>query len=104
MQHTAVVKEKVKSLNKNLRLYNNFGGWTITKNGKLFFQEVEGVEVAKSKQLKEIDELIKDDLNNDWKAVLSRPLKGEIYQRHENGRWEFIEFTNGFLEENGNNN
>jgi len=86
------------TLGLGTRLYNEFGGWYITKDGELFFKE----EMHKTdnlgtiKQLKEIEAEALKDPNHDWRAVFNLPLRGGTYQRHDKNKWVLIESNQGF--------
>lgn len=79
-------------------LYNSFGGWSITKDGKHFFAENPAKEKPfnKYKKLKAIERLAKQDPKHDWRAILFNPLRGAVYQRQGDGVWNLIESNQGF--------
>lgn len=82
------------------RLYNGFGGWSITKDGKLYFEESPLLSEEKKwnewKQLKEIEKEAKKDPNHDWRAIFDLALRGGQYQRHGDNKWVLIESNRGF--------
>lgn len=86
------------TLDLETRLYNGFGGWTITKDGELYFMENPSEEKAweEWKQMKEIEEEAKKDPDHDWRAEVFLPLRGATYQRHGEGKWVVIESNQGF--------
>lgn len=46
--------------------------------------------------LSEFEALAAADPDHDWRVVLYGPLHGEVYQRHETGRWVLVESNAGF--------
>lgn len=77
-------------------LYNSFGGWKITKNGELFFEEDMDKEWLKNKKMNEIEQIAKKDPDNDWRAIVYLPLRGATYQRYADNKWVCIESNEGF--------
>jgi hypothetical protein len=78
------------------RLYQGFGGWTITKNGIPYFMEEPGKEYDKSKTLSFIERTAKLEPECDWRAYVDLPLRSAVYQRHGNSKWVLIERGQGF--------
>lgn len=78
------------------KLYNGFGGWMITKDGKLFFMEKAKTEFEDSKTLLFIEKIARQDPNHDWRAIFDMALSGGQYQRHGKNRWVLIESNQGF--------
>jgi len=87
-----------KILDLETRLYNEFGGWKITKDGELYFQEDASIEKewAKLWKLSEIEEIVKKMPDHDWRAIFDLPLRGGTYQRHGDNKWVLIESNRGF--------
>ena len=86
-----------KVLDLETRLYQGFGGWNITKDGKLYFEEPNIDKTWEEfKTLKEIENEAKKDPNHDWRAILDLPLRGGQYQRHGDDKWVLIESNMGF--------
>ena len=86
------------TLGMETRLYNSFGGWCITKDGKLYFQEDSQIEKdwEENKTLAEIEEEAKKEPEHDWRANFDLPLRGGSYQRHYDEGWVLIESNQGF--------
>lgn len=80
------------------RLYNDFGGYTITKNGEVYFEEdpSEGKEFDDNKTLSYIERRAKLEPDADWRCVLFLPLRGATYQRQGKSKWVLIERNRGF--------
>jgi hypothetical protein len=76
-------------------LYQGFGGWMITRDGKLFFMDDVNKEWDQFKTLEFIENKAKKDANHDWKAICDTPLHGEVYQR-QRGKWLLVEQNQGF--------
>lgn len=76
-------------------LYQGFGGWHITKDGKFFFQDDSNKEWDQFKTLQYIENKAKRDANHDWRAECYTPLHGEVYQR-QRGKWILVEQNLGF--------
>ena len=85
-------------LDMTTALYNSFGGWCITKDRKLYFQEDSQVEKSweMNKTLAEIEKEAKKDPEHDWRAQFDLPLRGGEYQRHYDEGWILIESNQGF--------
>lgn len=77
-------------------LYMGFGGWNISKNGEPFFVEENNVEFENSKTLSDVEEMIGEDDESEYLAVLFSPLLGATYQRHSKNHWVLIEEDDGF--------
>jgi hypothetical protein len=77
-------------------LHQGFGGWSIYKNGELFFVEDHFKEWDDFKKLQYIEEIAEKDPNNNWIAELELPLRDATYQRHEKGKWVLIRKGIGF--------
>lgn len=76
-------------------LYNGFGGWSVTKDGELFYLDDNNTEFEDSKSLRFIEEQAAADPDHDWRAIGFFPLHGETYQR-QNGKWVLVERNEGF--------
>lgn len=81
-------------LDFDTQLYSGFGGWTITKNGELYYY-AKNSDWDSSKTLAEIELEASKEPNNDWQAVLFAPLRGATYQR-QNDKWVLVEQNEGF--------
>ena len=82
-------------LDMETRLYMGYGGWTITRDGKVFFVEDSNKEWEETKQLKDIEKIARRDPNHDWRAGFDLALRGGTYQRYR-GKWYLIESNQGF--------
>lgn len=78
------------------RLYNSFGGWHITRNGKLYFEEKLNLDFSKNKTLSYIERRAKLDPNADWRAIVFLALRGATYQRQEKSMWVLVKEDQGF--------
>jgi hypothetical protein len=76
-------------------LYQGFGGWTITKDGELFFMDDTNKEWEDFKTLEWIEVQAKKFASCDWRAILDTPLLCEVYQR-QRGKWVLVEQNLGF--------
>ena len=85
-------------LDLETRLYNEFGGWYITKDGEIYFEEQpnKSDNWESIKQLKEIEKEAREDPDHDWRAIFDLALRGGSYQRHGNDKWVLIESNKGF--------
>ena len=85
-------------LSLDTRLYNDVGGWYITKDGEHYFEEdpSSDKEWEEYKPLKDIEEEARKDPDHDWRAVFFLPLRGGTYQRHDKNKWVLIESNRGF--------
>ncbi len=78
------------------RLYNSFGGYHITKNGKLFFMEDTQKEYDECKTLQYIENRARKSPGSDWRCIVSLPLRGAEYQRQGKNKWVLIREDRGF--------
>lgn len=76
-------------------LCQGFGGWTVTRNGELFFMDDTDKEWEDFKKLAYIENKAKRDTAADWMAIYDGPLHGEKYQR-QRGKWVLVETNMGF--------
>lgn len=87
------------SLNSHLPfdtvLYMGFGGWSVTKNGELFYMGDNDTEWDKFKTLADIERTAKRHAKDDWRAECFTPLHGETYQR-QRGKWVLVDENLGF--------
>jgi len=78
------------------KLYNGFGGWTITKDGELYFSESVDNEYDNAKTLSYIERKAKLEPECDWRANLDLPLRSAVYQRHGKSKWVLVKRGHGF--------
>ena len=78
------------------KLYYGFGGWTITKDGELFFMEDSNKEFDEAKTLSYIERKARLEPECDWRAHLDLPLRSAVYQRHGKSKWVLVERGQGF--------
>lgn len=88
--------ETAELLDLNTKLYNGFGGWVVMKNGQEYFQEENGIDFDEGKDLKHVENMIGEDTENLYEAVVYLPLRGATYQRHAKNNWVLIETNEGF--------
>ncbi len=77
-------------------LYNGFGGWSILKNGHLFFSENSEKEWEESKTLQGVEDMIGNNETDDFIAFLYTPLRDAKYQRQGKNNWILISQGLGF--------
>lgn len=83
------------TLDMDTVLYNGFGGWKVTKDGRMFY---EGGTKHGWHQFCKLSDIERDALKHpesDWRAICDTPLHGETYQR-QNGQWFLVEQNEGF--------
>ena len=78
------------------RLYNSFGGYMVTKDGKLYFIEDSNKEFDKCRTLIYIENRAKLQPDSDWRVILDLPLRSAEYQRQGKSKWVLIKKGNGF--------
>ena len=76
-------------------LYTGFGGWSIHKNGELYYMGDQNTEWEDEKKLSDIEKEAALDPDNDWRAKVFLPLRGATYQR-QNGKWILVDENIGF--------
>jgi hypothetical protein len=77
-------------------MYNGFGGWSILKNGKLFFVADSKKEWDETETLKDIELMIGENDTDEFIAKLHLPLRDAKYHRHSKNHWLLIETGQGF--------
>ena len=77
-------------------LYNGFGGWHITKNGKFYFAEDMNKEFDDNKTLSYVERRAKLEPDNDWRAHCDLPLRSAVYQRQGKSKWVLVQKGIGF--------
>ncbi len=82
------------TLSLDTAIYFGFGGWTIRKDGILFFQGTDDYDEAPT--LLKFEELAREEPLSEWVAELYSPLRGATYQRHGYDNWVLIETNEGF--------
>jgi len=83
-------------LEMRTRLYNGFGGWSITKNGEFYFAEDARLEFDECRTLSYIERRAKLEPDCDWRANLDLPLRSAVYQRQGKSKWILVERGQGF--------
>lgn len=94
--HCLCCPDTVQILPLETKLYNAFGGWSITKDWQLFFVESINKEWEECADLNHIETLIKEGDEAEYCAVLYTPLRGATYQRQEKNKWVLVEVNEGF--------
>lgn len=85
-----------KILPMNTRLYSDFGGWTIYKDGQHYFDEDSDKDFNEAKPLSEIEEEAKKEPNSKWEACFIAALREADYLRNEKGEWILTRTGDGF--------
>ena len=67
-------KEKIKASMKT-RIYNGFGGWHITKDGKCIYMGKPNLEFNKYPTLMKFENMARKDPDHDWRAECFLPLR-----------------------------
>jgi hypothetical protein len=75
-------------------LYNGFGGWTVTKNGELFYQSES--DEYEGKTVREIEMEARHWPEEDWRCEIFFPLREATYQRQADNKWVLVKTGNGF--------
>ncbi|KQC02080.1 hypothetical protein [Pedobacter sp. Hv1] len=83
-------------LSYETRLYYGFGGYLVLKNGNIYYQASSGDEFFGSKTLLDIEKEVCSDHENDYRIILSLPLRGAEWQRNLDGNWYLISENSGF--------
>lgn len=84
-------------LSPTTELFFDFGGYTIYKDGQIFYQDgLFQPSNGKAETLREIDKAASLFPKSDWLAKLDLPLRGATYQRSEKGVWYLISENKGF--------
>jgi len=78
------------------RLYNGFGGYTVTKNGEMFFVEDQDKDFDECKTVIYIENKAKKEPDADWQINLMLPLRSGRWQRQGKSKWVLVEEGEGF--------
>lgn len=82
-------------LSMRTRMYNGFGGWTVTKDG-VPVSSMENVDYDQAPTILKFEKMARNEPESCWEASLYLPLRGAIYQRHGYNMWVLIETNPGF--------
>lgn len=83
-------------LSYDTHLYNGFGGYTVFKNGNIYYQARSKDEFYGAKTLLQIEQEVCHDHDSDYRIELFLPLRGGEWQRHLDGNWYLISENEGF--------
>ncbi len=83
-------------LSMNTVLYYGFGGYTVYKNTKVFYEGKHDQEWEEYKTLEQIEIEARKSPRSKWKVVLDNPLRGATWKRNSKGEWILIETNAGF--------
>ena len=72
-----------------------FGSAFVTKDKTTVYEESK-VENDEYLTVGDIEKLAKTDPEHDWRIHKHGPLHGEVFQRHDEGKWVCIESDSGF--------
>lgn len=77
-------------------LYYGFGGYTVRKNGKLFYEGDPDDKWENFKKMQEIEIEAQKEPKAKWEVELAEPLCGAIWKRRKDGVWVATEKNIGF--------
>lgn len=80
----------------NTRIYDGFGGYTIWRNGQLFYAPPNGLEFDEYDTLMKYENKARKEPDADWQVKIDLPLRNATYQRHDKNTWVLIEQGQGF--------
>ena len=78
------------------RIYNSFGGWHITKNGKVVYEGPIDGDWTDYPTLMKFENMARKDPNHDWRAECDLPLRSATYQRQGKNEWVLVASGKGF--------
>lgn len=78
------------------RIYNGFGGWSITKNGELVYMGPTDLDFDKYPTLMKFENMARKDPDQDWRAECYLPLRDATYQRQGVNEWVLVSSGQGF--------
>jgi hypothetical protein len=76
-------------------LYNGFGGYTVERDGELFYMGDPNQKWERFKKLRTIEKVAACDPKHQWRVTLLNPLRGATWERHR-GKWHLIDTNMGF--------
>jgi len=77
-------------------LYYGFGGYTVYKNSKVFYEGDPNGEWQSFKTLKQIERQVVKSPRAKWKVVLNNPLRGATWTRKGKNNWVLTGTNIGF--------
>lgn len=77
-------------------LYNGFGGYSVSKDGKHFYSGDPNGEWDSFKTLADIEVSAKKEPESDWRVRLDNPLRDAEWQRQGDDQWVLIKSGLGF--------
>ncbi len=83
-------------LSLDTQLYNGMGGYSVKKNGELYYQASIDDEFDGCKSLQDIENEAIKEPDADWRVIVYLPLRGGSYQRQAPGHWVLYEQNEGF--------
>lgn len=86
----------VEKLPMNTRIYNGFGGWTITKDRQLIYMGDSNLDWEKYPTLMKFENMARKEPDSEWTAELMIPLRNASYQRHGKNTWVLVDQGQGF--------
>jgi hypothetical protein len=75
-----------------------FGFAALTKDGAVIWEEDPRKIRTEEDWMtcSDAEQIAEAEPDHDWRIVMDGPLKGETYQRQDNGRWVLIASNQGF--------
>lgn len=73
-----------------------FGDAHVERDGEIVWSEPVGLDEDTFWTVADAEKAATTDPDHDWRIVKYGPLHGEVYQRHEPGKWVLIESNMGF--------
>ena len=77
-------------------LYQGFGGYTVTKDGELYYMGDPNLEFDEYLKVADIELAAMLEPDHDWRIELMLPLREAVWQRHEKDTWVLISKGPGF--------
>jgi hypothetical protein len=77
-------------------LYNGFGGYSVNRNGKLFYQGDSNEDFDNFKTLQQIEAEAQRTPEDKWEVILNNPLRGATWERGISGHWILTKTNQGF--------
>lgn len=78
------------------KLYNGFGGYSVYKDAKYFWSELNDKDYEKCATVRKVENMVRLDPEALWEIRLDLPLRSAVWKREEKNRWVLVATGLGF--------
>lgn len=77
-------------------LYNDFGGYTVYRNKKCFYQANQDTPEKKIWKMSRVEKYASMSPEDRWEVEVYLPLRGATWKRDKKGNWKLTKTNLGF--------